>query len=987
MGGTNSKANPSSSTTTVKTTEISSNADHKGKHIVPNFILIWVDVNLDKLKVDYTNNLTQLQAVVGEVNVFKQPDECIDFLNTIQDEKVVLITSGSLGRHLVSDIHELPQIDAIYIFCHVKSHHGQWTKQWPKIKGVYTTIKPICQALERAVKQYYQDAIAISFVSANEEISSPNLNQLESTFMYTDIFKEILFDLEYTDQSIKDLANYCRKIYAGNKKELDIINEFENNYRLKTPIWWYTRECFTYQMVNRALRTLEVDTIINMGFFIHDLHEELRKLHREQVGAYHGKTFILYRGQGLLKPDFEKLSKLKGSLMSFNNFLSTSKTRSVSLHFAKNALGKENTVGILFHISIDSSIVSTPYASIRNVSFFKTEDEILFSMHSVFRVTEITKIDKEKPLYQIDLKLTADDDPELRAVTEKIRQEIDGETGLERVGKLLLKIGKYNKAEELYKVFLEQTSDELKKASYYYCLGSIKNWQGDYKNALEYHEKAIEIRERILSSDDPQQAVYYAGIAHVYHRQGQYAKAIAFTEKALEIKEKTLPPADVSLGTSYVNIAEMYRTIADYSKALSYFEKGYEILQKALPPNHPSLASCHGYIAGTYADMEDFPKSLELYLKELEIMEKTLPPDHPSLATSYGNVGGAYMRMRQYSTALSYYEKTLAIQRKSLTSDHPQLATILNNMGYIYSCMNDKSKALLFYEEALEIGQKVLPEDHPDLAHSYNNIGSIYFEMNEYQKAFPFWQKNLEINEKTLPPGHPVLGNAYNNLAYIYEDMKDYSQALIYYEKVAEITEKMFSPTHHSLGRIYNNIGMMYNKMEDYTNLILYCEKARSILEKNHPLDHPDLIEVYHNLAFGYSKMQDYPTALSLYEKVIEYKEKILSSNDLSLANPYDEIGDVYQSMGESSRALMFFEKALEIKQNNFDSNNAALIISFAKITGLYMAMGEYAKAMSYLGNVPDLLQAIAPSEDQDRVQDVKDAIDSVNRNLINKNE
>jgi hypothetical protein len=49
-------------------------------------------------------------------------------------------------------------------------------------------------------------------------------------------------------------------------------------------------------MLNRALRTLEGDTIINMGFFIRDLHEQIQELYQKQIDAYRGEPFIVYRG-------------------------------------------------------------------------------------------------------------------------------------------------------------------------------------------------------------------------------------------------------------------------------------------------------------------------------------------------------------------------------------------------------------------------------------------------------------------------------------------------------------------------------------------------------------------------------------------------------------------------------------------------------------------------------------------------------------------
>ncbi len=73
--------------------------------------------------------------------------------------------------------------------------------------------------------------------------------------MYTQIFEEILFDIEYDEQSIKDLRAYFREQYVNNHDKLNNITKFEQEYRLKKPIWWYSYECFLYSMFNRALRT------------------------------------------------------------------------------------------------------------------------------------------------------------------------------------------------------------------------------------------------------------------------------------------------------------------------------------------------------------------------------------------------------------------------------------------------------------------------------------------------------------------------------------------------------------------------------------------------------------------------------------------------------------------------------------------------------------------------------------------------------------
>ena len=582
-------------------TPIDDDDTYSRRRSVQNFLLIWINANIDDSTDECQNTLAQLQSVVNDVHVFAKQDEAIDFLTEVDEMKAFLIADDTIGQQIVSLIHDIPQLDSIFIFAKKQIQHESWTKKWVKINGVCTDITSLGEALHQTARQCDQDWIPVSFVTVNKGALSQDLNQLEPSFMYTQIFKQVLLEMKHDEQSAEDLASYCYGFYLDNDRELMIINEFEQSYRSKSPIWWYTRECFIYHMLNRALRTLECDTIIHMGFFISDLHRQLQHLHQEQIGNYHGKSFMVYRGQGLSHSDFEKLQKTKRGLMSFNNFLSTSKNRNVSLLFAEKALKKTDMVGIIFEMSIDPSLPSTRFACINEVTYYKKEEEILFSMHAVFRVDEIIQMENNKSLYQVNLTLTSDDDQELRILTNHIKEEeVAGEAGWERLGQLLVKLSQLEKAEELYNALLKQTLDENEKAICYNNMGVIKVGQGDHKMAIQYHEKALEIRQKTLPPNHPLLAISYNNIAEVYYNMGEYSKALSFIEKALEIFKKTLPPNHPHLAGSYNNIGLMCQNMGEYSKALSYYEKALEIGQKALPSNHPDLATSYNNIGLVY---------------------------------------------------------------------------------------------------------------------------------------------------------------------------------------------------------------------------------------------------------------------------------------------------------------------------------------------------------------------------------------------------
>ncbi|CAF4168483.1 unnamed protein product [Adineta steineri] len=418
------------------------------------------------------------------------------------------------------------------------------------------------------------------------------------------------------------------------------IKRFEDEYHRETPIYWYTLDMFLYPMLNRALRLMDGDIITRMGFFISDLHRSIEQLHQKQyAGTTAANTFTVYRGQCLSTEDFEKLSIVKGGLISFNNFLSTSKNRNISERFAQRATVNPDQVDILFIMKIDPTLPTTPFASIAGISYFKEEEEVLFSMHSVFRVQDIKQMRENNCSYEINLTLTADNDPEFKRLTEYIRQESYPDTeGWARLGLVLWKMGQFDTAEDIYHVLVDQTKDDKDKAPLYDQLGSIKRDQGKYEEALTFYEKSLAIDQKTLPSNHPNLAISYNNIGLVHKNMGNYPKALSSHEKALEIKQQSLPPNHPNLAISYNNIGIVYKNMGNYTKALFYYEKDLEISKQSLPPNHPDLAGSYNNIGAMHEDMGNYSKARTFYELAVQIAQRSLPSDHPDIRLYRNNL-------------------------------------------------------------------------------------------------------------------------------------------------------------------------------------------------------------------------------------------------------------------------------------------------------------------------------------------------------------
>jgi tetratricopeptide (TPR) repeat protein len=777
--------------------------------MVQNVLLIWLDSNIDENSTDCRNTITQLRRVVNTVMNFTDGEQCVEFLENMNNEKACMIISGALGQHIVPRVHSMSQVDSIFIFCSNKKHHEQWVKDWSKIKGVFTGIKPICDALKQAAQQCEQNAISISILSTGGDISKKNLDQLDPSFMYTQIMKEILLTIEFEQQHIQEFIGYCRDVLADNEDQLKNVDKLEKNYHDQTPIWWYTYECFLYPMLNRALRLMDADLIIKLGFFISDLHRQIENLHKEQFdGSSSIKSFSVYRGQGMTKEQFEKMTTNKGGLLSFNCFLSTSRDHNVSLDFAQRTATNPDMVGVLFVMTIDPAKSTTPFASIIDVGCYGDQEaEVLFSMHTVFRIGDITPTGENHCLFRVELTLTSDNDKDFRRLTDRIREEtFPDSTGWYRSGLVLLKIGQPEKAQQVYEILLKQETDESRKAPIYNQLGWVKYERGEYEEAIRFYEKSIKIEEKRKPLNHQNLANSYNNIGVVYDKMGEYPKALSYYEKALEIKQQSLPPNHPDLAASYSNISMAYEKMGDYSKVLSSCEKALSIRQQSLPPNHPDLAVSYNNIGSVYRKMGEYPKALSSYEESLAIQQQSLPSNHPDLATSYNNIGSVYNSMSEYPKALSYYEKALSIQQQSLSPNHPNLASFYNNIGSVYGGMREYSKALSSYEKALAIQQQSLSPNHPDLASTYNNIGGLYGGMNEYSKALPYFEKALEIRQQSLPSNHPSLASTYDNIGMVHERMGNYSKARSCFERAVDIAQHSLAPNHPNVQKWKKNL-------------------------------------------------------------------------------------------------------------------------------------------------------------------------------------
>ena len=700
--------------TAVLISSLNENTDRRpaAPATVENLILIWFDPNIH----ESTSAVVELRQLIHRIEMFDDFTQCLDYIQQPRSEKLMMIISTEVDPAILSSLHNFTQLQSIYVFGEKISNADLWMRGWRKVKGVFMSLEHISHALKCQTQQSEEDLSTITVASST--CTKNTSDELDQSFMYSQLLQEILLSMYHPSRAKADLVNFCRERYADNPIELRIIDEFARDYSRPSPfdsaeqdhspIWWYTRECFIYSTLNKALRTLDVDVILRMGFLIQDIHRQIQEVH---LRSRRLNFFLVYRGQGMLSADFERIRENVGGLLSFNSFLSTSTDRSVALGFAQQARANPELTALLFEMKIDPFSLYAPLGA--HVSYFEErESEILFSMNTVFRIGQIRV--QENKLWEVQLTLTEENDRQLQILAEQTRTEIGKGPEMDRIGCLLAKMGKYEKAEEIYTTLLKSTR----------------------------------------TADWPILAHMNNQLGYIAKQKGDLIKAQAFYETTLEIQSKNLPWDDLTLATTHNNIGTIYDSMQEYSDALRCYQKALEIRRRSLRADDPLIAIVYNNIGLTHHSMGDCSKALSFFQQALTIQKNHLSANDPSLATTYNNLGKVHRLLEDYPGSLWYYEKACSIYQKSLPSDHPKLATVYNNLGHSHDLVEDYPKALEYYQMTLDIQQKSLPANHSSIATTYNNLGFARKEMKQYKTALFCFKKALQIEQQNTPVNH-----------------------------------------------------------------------------------------------------------------------------------------------------------------------------------------------------------------------------------------
>lgn len=236
-----------------------------------DIILIWFDENN---QIDTKEVLSELH---DRVVYHHDPHKCVQDIQSMKNDKIFLVCYDLCSKNILSTVHNLRQIDGIYIFFTRKDKiYDQLNQEYSKIIGTFTNSQLLMRNIQENILLAAKQSAIFSLYDKKEK-STRDLSRESAEFLWFQILKDVLLKMPHTSNAKEEMLSRCRDYYRGNKRQLENIDKFERTYDSTKAIEWYTSTTFIFKLVNKALRTENIDLLYLFRFYFVDLCKMLKQ--------------------------------------------------------------------------------------------------------------------------------------------------------------------------------------------------------------------------------------------------------------------------------------------------------------------------------------------------------------------------------------------------------------------------------------------------------------------------------------------------------------------------------------------------------------------------------------------------------------------------------------------------------------------------------------------------------------------------------------
>lgn len=366
-------------------------------------------------------------------------------------------------------------------------------------------------------------------------------------------------------------------------------------------------------------------------------------------------------------------------------------------------------------------------------------------------------------------------------------------------------------------------------------LASVKTAMGRREEALENLKKCLEIKEMVLEKDCRELGVAYRGMAEGYIAALDFKEALPYVLKALEIHEKELGKNSVEVARDRRLLGVVYTGLEEHEKALEQNVLSQKVLKKwglrsellraeidsaniqiTLGKFEEALNTLKGVVNQTGQDsqnqalvfismakaffhQENFSESrnhLRIACEILKMKEMNSPVE---VAEAYSEISMQYENMEEYETAISLLERALGLLEREPQEQHSE-GSISARIGWLLLLTGRVQQAVPYLESAAEILKESFGPKHYGVGYVYNNLGAAYLEQGRPHSGAQAFALAKDIMDALLGPNHKDSINSCQNLSKAYSAMGSYALAVEFQQRAIDAWESHGPSADNELG-------------------------------------------------------------------------------------------------------------------------------------------------------------------------------------------
>ncbi len=211
-------------------------------------------------------------------------------------------------------------------------------------------------------------------------------------------------------------------------------------------------------------------------------------------------------------------------------------------------------------------------------------------------------------------------------------------------------------------------------ASYYAEWGVLLATQGDYYQALFCWDQAERYERQHASSSYLKTRLAYLSELRgtIFHDIGQYDDAIEAFEYALEWQERQQPPSPMALASLYNNLGLTYQQERQYKKALTLFEKAFGLFDKQ--KERSGMLSVYPNLLKAQAQNDQPEKAKATLAAGLSLVSEVYgTPYHPTAAKMHYYLAEAWLEKEERQESLpNHLQQALHLLAPSCSGENWQ---------------------------------------------------------------------------------------------------------------------------------------------------------------------------------------------------------------------------------------------------------------------------------------------------------------------------